>query len=119
MCFYPLLEKGKGNIHTFFERFGWGEIMRRFWKRIKMVFTIKKFGPFLVDFFKSKSVPLNKKLLSVGLFAAYLIFPFDAIPDFLAFFGLMDDVGVLLLILQQIIKLAPDSLKEKHRLGME
>ncbi|RDU35785.1 hypothetical protein DRW41_16760 [Neobacillus piezotolerans] len=93
--------------------------MRKFWKRIKMVFTLKKFGPFLLDFFKSKNVPLKKKVLSVGLFAAYLFIPFDAIPDFFAFFGLIDDVGVLVVILQQIIKLAPESLKEKHKLGME
>ncbi|WP_316571251.1 DUF1232 domain-containing protein [Neobacillus sp. YIM B06451] len=93
--------------------------MRKFWKRIKMVFTIRKFGPFLFDFFKSDTVSLKKKLLSVGFFAGYLLLPFDAIPDFFTFFGLVDDVGILLLILQQIIKLAPDSLREKHRLGQE
>ncbi|WP_053366655.1 YkvA family protein [Bacillus sp. FJAT-27245] len=93
--------------------------MRRFWKRMKMVFTIKKFGPFLLDFFKSDKVPLKRKLLSVGLIAGYLLFPFDIIPDFFSFFGLIDDFGILILILQQMIKLAPDSLREKHRLELE
>ncbi|WP_059170594.1 DUF1232 domain-containing protein [Bacillus sp. FJAT-27445] len=93
--------------------------MKRFWKRIKLVFTIKKFGPFLLDFFKSDKVPVKRKFLSVAFFAGYLLFPFDAIPDFFSFFGLLDDLGVLLLVLQQIIKLAPDSLRKKHGLGLE
>ncbi|WP_338036455.1 YkvA family protein [Neobacillus notoginsengisoli] len=68
----------------------------------------------MLDFFKSSHVPVKRKILSVGLFAGYLLFPFDAIPDFLVGFGLIDDAAVLLLVLQQIIKLAPASLKDKH-----
>ncbi|CEG27327.1 YkvA family protein [Bacillus sp. B-jedd] len=93
--------------------------MRKFWKRIKLVFTIKKFGPFLLDFYKSTTVPAKKKFLSLAFMAGYLLFPFDAIPDFLTGFGLLDDAAVLLFVLQQIIKLAPASLRDKHDMRHE
>ncbi|OCA90631.1 hypothetical protein A8F94_01765 [Bacillus sp. FJAT-27225] len=91
--------------------------MRKFWKRIRMVFKVRKFGPFLVDFFRSRQVSLKKKLVSAGLIIGYFLLPFDIIPDFLTMFGLIDDVGVFLFVFQQIIKLAPASLRQKH--GME
>ena len=83
------------------------------------MFTIKKFGPFLLDFYKSTAVPAKKKFLSIAFIAGYLLFPFDVIPDFLAGFGLLDDAAVLLLVLQQIIKLAPASMREKHNMRLE
>ncbi|ALC90400.1 hypothetical protein AM500_11835 [Bacillus sp. FJAT-18017] len=91
--------------------------MRKVWKRIRLVFKVRKFGPFLMDFFKSGHVSFKKKLLSAGLIIGYFLLPIDLIPDFLTMFGLIDDVGILLFVFQQIIKLAPDSLRQKH--GME
>lgn len=91
--------------------------MKKFFKRIRLIFKVKKFIPFLVEFFKTNSVPLKKKVISIGLILGYFLLPFDMIPDFLTFAGLVDDVGVMLFIFQQIIKMAPDELKEKHGLN--
>ncbi|MFG6120542.1 YkvA family protein [Thalassobacillus sp. B23F22_16] len=90
--------------------------MIRIWRRIKFIFQVRRSIPFLKDFFTSKEVKGSHKGLSVILFLAYLIFPFDVIPDWLAVIGLVDDLAVLAFILQKIVKMAPDSLKEKHGL---
>jgi uncharacterized membrane protein YkvA (DUF1232 family) len=90
--------------------------MKKFFKRIRLVFKVKRFIPFLIEFFTSGMVPVKQKIISAGLIIGYFLLPFDIIPDFLTLIGIVDDVGVLLIIFQQIIKMAPAELKEKHRL---
>ncbi|GLY11137.1 YkvA family protein [Bacillus badius] len=90
--------------------------MRKAWKRVKFVFTFRRSVPFLKDFFLSKEVAGFSKVLSIGLIIGYLWLPFDLIPDFLAVFGLIDDIAIFALVLQQIVKMAPDSIKEKHKM---
>ncbi|AKM17883.1 Uncharacterized conserved protein [[Flavobacterium] thermophilum] len=90
--------------------------MRKWWKRLRFVVHIRRFLPFLFEFFVSREVPMRKKAFSVGLFLLYMVLPFDLIPDWLALFGFIDDFAVLMFILQQVIKMAPISLKEKYNL---
>ncbi|MBO8157275.1 MAG: DUF1232 domain-containing protein [Bacillaceae bacterium] len=85
-------------------------------KRLRFILTFKKSLPFLKDFFLSGEVKLLKKAISILLLVGYIVLPFDAIPDFFAVIGLVDDLTVLTLILNQIVKMAPDSLKEKYHL---
>ncbi|AST00497.1 MULTISPECIES: YkvA family protein [Geobacillus] len=90
--------------------------MRKWWKRLRFIIHVRRFLPFLFEFFVSREVPMRKKAFSVGLFLLYMVLPFDLIPDWLALFGLIDDLAVFLFILQQVIKMAPISLKEKYNL---
>lgn len=90
--------------------------MKKFFKRIKLVFKVKKFVPFLIEFFTSRAVPFKQKAVSAGLIIGYFLLPFDLIPDFLTLIGIVDDVGILLIVLQQIIKMAPEDLKSKYNL---
>ncbi|MFD1038330.1 YkvA family protein [Virgibacillus byunsanensis] len=90
--------------------------MVRFFKRIRFLFKFHKSIPFLKDFFITREVSIVKKVLFVFLIMGYIIFPFDIIPDFLLFFGILDDATVAILLLQQMFKAAPDALKEKHKL---
>ncbi|WP_053217437.1 YkvA family protein [Virgibacillus senegalensis] len=90
--------------------------MLRFVRRLKFLFNFKKSLPFLKDFFLSKEVNMATKGLSVLLIIGYIVFPFDIIPDFLMVFGVFDDVAVAGFILQRMVKMAPESLKEKHGL---
>lgn len=91
-------------------------MMKKLFKRIRLVFQVKKFVPFLIEFFTSKTVPFKTKIISSGMIIGYFLLPFDIIPDFLTLIGVVDDVGVLLLILQQMIKMSPADLREKHDL---
>jgi uncharacterized membrane protein YkvA (DUF1232 family) len=88
--------------------------MIKAFKRIKIFLNVKKFIPFLFEFFTSSEVKISKKIFSVLMFIGYLLFPFDLIPDFFAFFGFFDDAAVLLFILSKIVNIAPEHLKEKH-----
>ncbi|MFD1019267.1 YkvA family protein [Thalassobacillus hwangdonensis] len=88
--------------------------MWRFWRRLKFIFNIRKSIPFLKDFFLSREVKNRKKIISVLFIVGYFLLPLDLIPDFLAFFGILDDLTVFTLVLQQIVKMAPEHLKEKH-----
>ncbi|KIY21022.1 membrane protein [Mesobacillus subterraneus] len=90
--------------------------MKMFFKRIRMIFHAKKFLPFLIEFFTSRVVPVKQKIISASLIIGYFLFPFDIIPDFLTMIGVVDDIGVLLIVLQQIIKMAPAELREKHKI---
>jgi uncharacterized membrane protein YkvA (DUF1232 family) len=90
--------------------------VKKFFKRIRLIFKVKRFVPFLIEFFTSGLVPVKQKLISAGLIIGYFLLPFDIIPDFLTLIGMVDDVGVLLIIFQQIIKMAPAELREKHKL---
>ncbi|WP_431305980.1 YkvA family protein [Mesobacillus subterraneus] len=59
---------------------------------------------------------MKQKIISASLIIGYFLFPFDIIPDFLTMIGVVDDIGVLLIVLQQIIKMAPAELREKHKI---
>ncbi|WP_100012800.1 YkvA family protein [Lentibacillus sediminis] len=90
--------------------------MYRFFRRMRFLFTFRKSIPFAKDFFLSHEVTKGKKGLFAALLLGYVLFPFDVIPDFLLMFGILDDIAVVTFLLQQMVKAAPDSLKEKHQL---
>lgn len=64
----------------------------------------------------SKDVQLYQKIFGVVLMLAYLFFPFDLIPDFIYFIGIIDDIVIITFILERLIKAAPESLKAKYNL---
>ncbi|WP_227935136.1 YkvA family protein [Alkalihalobacillus deserti] len=90
--------------------------MFKFLKRFTFLLKFWKLIPFLKDFFTSKEVQIHKKVLAVTLIAIYALFPFDIIPDFVAFFGILDDVMLATFILTRMVSIAPQSLKIKHNL---
>lgn len=48
----------------------------------------------------------------------YVAMPLDLIPDFLPFIGILDDIGIVLFILNRIVKMAPVQLQEKHNVNV-
>ncbi|KKI89906.1 membrane protein [Bacillus sp. SA1-12] len=90
--------------------------MFKFFKRIKFILKFWKFIPFLKEFFLSQEVVLHKKVLGILLLLTYAFFPFDLIPDFLSLLGIVDDVVIAGFILDGMIKMAPESLKDKYQL---
>lgn len=88
--------------------------MLRLWRRIRFLFQLRKSIPFLKDFFLSREVSKYKKLLSIGMVVGYTLIPFDVVPDFLIFFGLVDDLAVAAFVFQKIVKMAPESMRRKH-----
>ncbi|NEY72767.1 DUF1232 domain-containing protein [Bacillus mesophilus] len=87
----------------------------KMFSRLKFIFKFWKFIPFIKDFFKSKEVQLHHKALGALLILTYLVFPFDLIPDYLMLFGFIDDLVIATFVLDWMVKLAPQSLKDKYK----
>lgn len=68
--------------------------------------------------FTSKEVSIKKKILSIAFLVGYVAMPLDLIPDFLPFIGILDDIGIVLFILNRIVKMAPVQLQEKHNVNV-
>ncbi|WP_409291429.1 YkvA family protein [Peribacillus sp. SCS-37] len=90
--------------------------MIRTFKRLKFAFKIKKFLPFMKDYIMSDEVPVRSKAIGFLLVIAYTAFPLDFIPDFFSIFGIMDDLFIAGIVINQMIKTAPLALKKKHGL---
>jgi uncharacterized membrane protein YkvA (DUF1232 family) len=48
------------------------------------------------------------------LLAAYLLLPFDIVPDFIPFLGQLDDVAIIALALWLMVRLVPRALLDEH-----
>lgn len=90
--------------------------MFKYIKRLKFMLKFWKFIPFLRDFFRSREVTPRRKVLGVLCILIYGFFPFDIIPDFLSFFGIIDDVVIAGFLLARMVKMAPESLQVKYGL---
>lgn len=98
-----------------FQSFIKGEIdVKKIWSRMRLMLRVRRFVPFLKEFFLSSEVPVRKKVFSAAIMVGYWMLPFDIVPDFLSFFGLIDDVAIFMLLLQQIVKMAPASMRERY-----
>ncbi|MBD8068532.1 YkvA family protein [Bacillus sp. PS06] len=88
----------------------------KFLKRFAFILRFWKFIPFIFAFFKSKEVKLHYKLLCVLTILTYGFFPFDLIHDYIPVAGVIDDVVITAFVLERMIKIAPQSLKDKYKL---
>lgn len=91
----------------------------KFFKRMKFILKFWKVIPFIKDFFLSKNVQLHHKGLALLMVLTYAFFPFDLIPDFLVFFGIVDDIVIATFVLERMVKMAPEELKEKYEFHIE
>lgn len=91
--------------------------MKKLWGRMRLLLRVRRFVPFLKEFFLSSEVSGRKKVLSVVIIVGYWLLPFDIVPDFLSFFGLIDDVAIFMLVLRQIVKMAPASMRERYEIS--
>jgi len=70
----------------------------------------------LLGLLLDRRVALVDKLLVAGALA-YIISPIDLIPDFIPFFGEIDDLFVLTLALQHLVSHAPEDVLLDHWSG--
>ncbi len=67
----------------------------------------------LYQLFLDPEVPIYIKILPIAA-AAYLIFPFDFLPDVLPGFGQLDDLTILVVGAKMFIELAPQHVVERY-----
>lgn len=73
---------------------------------------------FLCDKAKSPDVPIRLKITIVGALL-YLILPADVIPDAIPGVGLIDDVGVLLAVYNELSKFLVPKVIEKAKVKLQ
>jgi uncharacterized membrane protein YkvA (DUF1232 family) len=64
---------------------------------------------------KDKRTPLLAKIL-LGAALLYLLLPFDIIPDFIPFFGQLDDLIVVPLLVYLALKIIPKEIISEYEL---
>ena len=69
---------------------------------LRFIYHIPNFVRLVWKLFRDSRVPAYKKILpaiAVLICAAYLVFPFDALPDPYVILGQLDDLTVILIIM--------------------
>ena len=88
---------------------------------LRLIYHLPNFVKLFWRLFRDPRVPAYKKALPViaGMIClAYIVFPFDALPDTLAFIGQMDDATVVLLFMVPsiwlFVRICPRELVKEH-----
>jgi uncharacterized membrane protein YkvA (DUF1232 family) len=88
---------------------------------LRLIYHLPNFVRLFWRLLRDPRVPIYKKVLPViaGLICfAYVVFPFDVLPDPYAFVGQLDDVTVILLIMAPsiwlFVRICPRELVKEH-----
>lgn len=87
---------------------GLGNIGSDFFNNIQLAFRL----------YTDPRVSLLMKAVVPVMALGYFVLPIDFLPDLVPFFGQLDDVAVLLLLMRLFISLAPSSVVSEHRAAM-
>lgn len=79
----------------------------------EVVTALPSLGKLVVGLIGDRRVPLRKKIF-LGLTGAYLLLPFDLLPDFLPGLGQADDVLLVLFALERLVVDTPDHVLLDH-----
>lgn len=79
----------------------------------EVVRALPSLGKLVVGLIGDRRVPLRKKLF-LGLTGAYLLLPFDLLPDFLPGLGQADDLVLVLFALERLVVDTPDYVLLEH-----
>lgn len=63
---------------------------------------------------KDKETPMFAKMLA-GITVIYALSPIDLVPDFIPFFGYLDDLIILPLLIKLTMKFIPDDIWSKNK----
>lgn len=80
----------------------------------KLIWHLPRFIKLYWRLFMDRRVPLYLKLIPVGALL-YFISPIDIIPELISpFFGIVDDVVIVLMAFKYFIKLSPKDVVAEH-----
>ncbi|MCA1841225.1 MAG: YkvA family protein [Actinomycetota bacterium] len=80
--------------------------------------SIPKFGKLLIALARDPRVPRKNKIFFWAI-AAYLVVPFDLIPDWLPGIGQLDDLVLIALALDTMVNRIPEEIIKEHWDGEE
>jgi len=82
----------------------------------EIIMLVPNFLKLLYRLMLDVRVPKKEKAL-LGLVVAYVLSPFDFIPDMIPFFGQVDDLFLLALVLNNLLKSVNQTILEQHWSG--
>lgn len=84
------------------------------WQILRLARHLPNFAKLYWRLFKDPRVPLRAKVLLVAA-ALYVLSPFDFVPELIApLFGVVDDLGVILLAARWFISLCPPDVVQER-----
>ena len=88
-----------------------------FWEKVKnsgIKVGLKPLYIALILYYSIPKASLIDKAIIIGSLG-YLISPFDLIPDYIPYFGFLDDIGFLILVYNRIKSNVDDETKKKAK----
>ena len=85
----------------------------RYARMARMIWKLPMYARVIWGLFRDPRTPLALKGL-LGAALAYLVMPFDLIPDAIPIIGQADDLTVLMLVLDLFIANAPAEVRKEH-----
>lgn len=85
-----------------------------FRKLTEFIKTIRKELAVYRLILKDERTPVFPKLL-IGAAVVYLLLPFDFIPDFIPFFGQLDDIIIIPALIYTAKRFIPETIFEENR----
>lgn len=89
--------------------------MKRIVRKYKSIKSFKTDLHALYLVYRDQRLPWSAKLL-VACVVAYILSPFDLIPDFISILGQIDDAFLIPLGIGLVIRLVPKEIMEEYRL---
>jgi len=84
------------------------------WQIIRLLFHLPNFLRLYWRLFKDRRVPLRAKAILVAA-VLYVLSPFDFVPELLSpLFGVVDDLGVIILAARWFISLCPPDVVQER-----
>jgi uncharacterized membrane protein YkvA (DUF1232 family) len=90
-------------------------------KLMRIIYFLPNFIRLFWGLFRDPRVPIYKKALPVFGFIlalSYILFPFDMLPDYIAFLGQLDDLTVFLILMAPsawlFIRICPKNIVLEH-----
>lgn len=81
----------------------WGRLKRRAWALRRVARALRLCVPMTRDVMQGRYRPVPWKAFALlALALAYLVMPFDLIPDFLVIIGVLDDVIIVSWLLSRV-----------------
>ena len=74
-------------------------------------------GRLALKLLRDPRVPLWPKA-AAGLAVLYVLSPLNLVPDFIPLAGQLDDVAVLLMGIEAVIRMAPQGIVDEHRASL-
>ena len=80
----------------------------------RILIRLRMYAYSLWKLFWDRETPRGSKIL-IALALVYLLIPFDFVPDFIPFAGLVDDAIIVPLLIQTATFFIPQNVKDKYQ----